>query len=207
LKLENGNYNIDDLLTYLNARIPEFHFSYDTKTLKVIIVNSTRPFRICDGGNNINTILGFDESISTENLYSNITSPHVFNLSTNVALNILIDSNLNLKTNNVKNSNTFNNILQTVPITGTFGETQAYVSTSNFKFVTYADYINIININILNQDSKPVDFNGSFWYIGITIDFIYKKEARPVNYLLDKNNELTLIEPTIEYEKNRILKK
>jgi hypothetical protein len=131
----------------------------------------------------------------------------VFNLSTNVALNILIDSNLNLKTNNVKNSNTFINILQTVPILSTFGETQAYVSTSNFKFVTYADYINIININVLNQDSKPVDFNGSFWYMGITVDFIYKKPAIAPSYLLDKNNELTLIDSAIEYEKNRILGK
>lgn len=208
-KIHNGNYSIDDLINYLNSNLSAsgFNFSYDTKTLKVTIVN-TSPFRIV--GNNkftINTVLGFPEEINDEFIYSFIISPNVFNLATNMALNVILEG-VRLKNNVVKNFK-HDNTLMHVPIMSSFGEVQAFQSTSNFKYEVDIDTLNLMQIKILNQDFQNVDFNGCNFYLCLTVEYVYKKEEKEIFDMFNENSIFShsLKGTLLEREKNIILNK
>lgn len=216
LKLEHGNYSIDDFIDYMNERMitltegqPRLMtFSYNYKTLKIKI-ESPEPFRLAlnlNGGlNNCFELMGFTNI--DENLNLELEGNNIFNLNSNTAINIIMDS-LQLNNNQVKNSKN-ENVLSHVPITSCFGEVQSYNNTSGFKYIVQDDYINLINIKLLNQDMKNINFNGLDWYICMTIDFIYKRDDKEeVNMLhIDSFYNKGLRGELIEFEKNQILNK
>ena len=209
-----GNYNIDQLITYLNnACVDKLIFSYDIFTLKINIRSADLQeypgFKLISNNltNLIYKIIGFKENQTDANLYESITAPYMFNLNSNVSLNIICD-NLKLKTNGVKGM-PFYSTLSNIPICSSFGEIQTFINnTSNFNYIVDQDIITSINLNILNQDYKNVDFNNIKWYCSITFNFVYKTELLlPNNFYFNENDIYynKLRDDLLEYEKNKIL--
>jgi hypothetical protein len=189
VRVNNGNYSIDDLITNLNIRCTnDLQFSFNSSTLKITVVSlrENLNFRFVNVDKNIYKMLGFNEII-TETLYNSITSPSIINLNPNTSLNIIFE-NINFQCNSVKNQSL--NIFQSIPIISAFGEVQTFINTNDFKYIVDDDTINNIHLNIVNQDFEPVLFNNSNWYICISIEFMYKKELiMPKEYF----NENTLL--------------
>lgn len=206
VRVTNGNYSIDDLITNLNLRcVNDLNFTFNSTTLKITI-NSLRAntnFRLVDVSNSIYKVLGFNETIN-ETLHNSITSPSIINLNTNTSLNIILD-NIKFQCNSVKNQQV--NIFENIPIISSFGEIQTYITNDNFNFLIDDDNINSISVNILNQDFQPVYFNNSDWYMTISIEFIYKKELKiPTDYFNENTNLYnSLRDELIEFKKNQIL--
>jgi len=212
VRITNGNYSIDDLITNLNYRcLDELSFSFNSSTLKITITSLRETgFRIVTDFNNnsnpINSLLGFDD-IFSNTLTNSKTGNYIINLNSNVGLNICLN-NVNLKSNNVKNDSK-KNILAYIPIISSFGEVQTYQNTNNFKYSCDENTISNINLEILNQDNKSISFNNIAWYIVINFEFIYSRElVLPPNYLNEigyLHNDLR--DRFIEIEKNKILSK
>lgn len=206
VKITNGNYNIDDLISNLNLRcVNDLNFSFNSSTLKITITSlrENQTFRLVNVLNNIYSILGFNQTIS-ESLFNSIISPSIINLITNSSLNIVFD-NIKLQCNSVKNQQI--NIIENIPIISSFGEIQTYINNNNFMYIIDDDNINSITINILNQDFQPVYFNNSDWYISLSVQFIYKKELKiPTDYFnVNTSFYNSLRNELIEYKKNQIL--
>ena len=208
-----GNYNIDQLITYLNnACINKLIFTYNIYTLKNTISSAnlqTYPgFKLISNNltNLIYKTIGFEEKQTDAELYESLTAPYIFNLNPNVALNIIIN-NLKLQTNNVKNSTNYSTLCN-IPICSSFGEIRTYISTSNFNYIVDQDSITSINFQILNQDYKSVNFNNVKWYCTVTFDFVYKTEliVPPDNFFINQDiyyNKLR--DDLLEIEKEKIL--
>lgn len=206
VRVTNGNYSIDDLITNLNFRCTgDLNFSFNSTTLKITITSlrENANFRLMEVDKSIYKVLGFNENIS-ETLYNSITSPNIINLNTNTSLNIILD-NIKFQCNSVKNQQF--NIFENIPIISSFGEIQTYIANDNFKFLIDDDNINSIGVNILNQDFQPIYFNNSDWYMTISIEFIYKKELKiPTDYFNENTNLYnSLRDELIEFKKNQIL--
>ena len=209
-----GNYNIDELLSYLNITLlNKLSFTFNSKTLKITI-QSTNPeydsFRLVNNNfqNLIYKMLGFNENQNIDvNLYQSKTSDFIINLNSNVSLNILLN-NLKLQTNNVKNYKNYS-ILSNIPLSSSFGEIQTYISTSNFYYIIDQDIISSINFQILNQDFQNVNFNNIPWYCSITFDFIYKTQLIiPDDFFSNQNNNnqnVDIRDELLDREKDKII--
>lgn len=209
VKIVNGNYDIDQLLDNLNIRCSgDLNFSYNPNLLKIII-NSVRsgnvPFKLVNKEYSIFKTLGFDMVFSDDILYSSITSNTIFNLNSNISLNIILD-NISVKSNSVKNQSL--NVIENITILSAFGEVQSFVNHSNFHHLIDNDNISSIGLNILNQDFLPVVFNNSEWYMVISVNFMYKKELKiPENYFNNNSLHNNLTQRLLDIEKDDILNK
>ena len=180
-----GNYDIDSLITELNGLfINTLVFTYSIKTLKITITSST-PFRLVTGTKNIYEVLGFDDVIPYTTLTTTYTSPHLFNMIGIQCLNICIN-NLNMKSISVKNSVKYN-IIDNILVTSVPGEVQHYCNHDNFRYVISDESIDFLNISILDQEFRMIDFNNIDWFIAIKFEFMYKKAfIFPTNYLQEE---------------------
>lgn len=208
--VEPGNYTIEELVTYLtNNATGDLSLSYNPDTLKVTI-NSLRVggFRLMNGVNNktIYNLLGFESIQSDETLYMSRTGPYIINMNSNLSLNLILN-NIRLHSNFVKGSSHYN-ILNNVPIISGFGEVQTY-TPCDFKYLVDTDDISSLELSIMNQDFKNVDFNGLHWYLTMTIEFLYKRELNIPDSVFANNESATyfnqLRDRLLDAEKERIL--
>lgn len=203
--VELGNYNIDELIIYLNTELLGiFTFSYNLKRLKVTILSTTEtPFRLCDGISNINEMLGFDTEIPYTTLFIQFTAPYVFNM---IGVQLLhICTNINLESVQVKNYINYN-ILDTVQIICGKGETQCYSNSNNFCYKVKESNITHINISIFDQDFNVVNFNNIDWFINISFNFVYEKKLILSEYLYETTMKLDEARNLLmEQEKRNIL--
>jgi hypothetical protein len=203
--VELGNYNIDELITYLNAELLGiFTFSYNLKRLKVTILSTDNtPFRLCDGLSNINEMLGFDTEIPYTTLFIQFTAPYVFNM---IGVQLLhICTNINLESVQVKSYINYN-ILDTIQIICGKGETQSYSNSNSFCYKVKESNITNISISIYDQDFNVVNFNNIDWFININFNFVYEKKLIQAEYLYETTMKLEEARQLlIEQEKRNIL--
>jgi hypothetical protein len=186
-----GNYNIDSLIDYLNVNIPILQFSYDESTLKVNIT-STEVFSIIIGTNNILEVLGYsDINDSINNNFNSKLShdgPYCLNMIGVQVLHICVP-NISLKSVGVKNRRNYN-ILDSIHVTSSPGETQTYINNSNFRYKVSDIDITFINIVILDQDFNIVDFNNIDWFLKLSFEFTYKNQLIRPETLEVRNNDM-----------------
>ena len=85
---------------------------------------------------------------------------------------------------------TKHNIIGSVQVNSSPGETQSYVS--NFKNKINSDPITQITISIYNQDFNIVNFNNIDWFINLSFSFVYKKKLELPQYLNNYNVEANM---------------
>jgi len=177
VKIPMGIYNINSLIVQLSLLMPTFIISVDNVlTYKISISNSLKfKFVSIDNQfNNIYEMLGIND-YGTNTYEYNILAPYLYNLISVQVLHVCIP-NLDLQNIHVRNTKKYN-ILASIHITTTFGETQTYLNTNNFKFKINDPSITFLNIVILNQDMQVVEFNNIDWFINLSFQHIVKKSV------------------------------
>lgn len=203
---EHGNYTIDDLINYLNTQLlGVFIFSYSLRTLKITITSTTNtPFRLISKNNTNMTmyeLLGFPDNIIDNTLLTIQNAPYLFNMIGVQVLHICI-SNLRLESIGVKNQTKYN-IIDSVQVTATSGETQTYFNDNGFKYKIYDDNINFLDIVIRDQDFNIIDFNNIDWFINLNFNHVYQKDLVDALYL--KNQDTDMQKTILLDEKQKII--
>lgn len=175
-----GNYNITNLLSYLNnALTGQLILTYDSMIFKINFKTAQYPdanysFSLNDGTNNILSVLGFDEPTS---LLWSVISPNLINLAGVQSLYICLE-NTNLASNTSKQSK-LNNILECININVPTGNSQVYQNTTNTKYKIGTNSITSISIKIFDENYNLVDFNNTDWSISMNLIFVYNMEYIP----------------------------
>ncbi len=181
VNLTKGNYDIDNLMDYLNALlIGVFVFSYSLSTLKITIVGSL-PFKLMNGPNNVFELLGFDDVQESLYLVNSLTSPYLFNMMGVQVLHIVCP-NLNIRSIGLKNSPKYN-ILASIQVLVTSGQTQTYLNSNYFRYKINDPTITFLNLVIYDQDFNVVNFNNIDWFCNINVSYNYVKPFIQAKYI------------------------
>jgi len=203
--LVNSNYSIDDLMTYLNlAFLGIFVFSYSLQSYKVTITSTTStPFRLVStqAANNVYEVLGFDDFIPYTTLATAYTGPYLFNMMGVQVLHICLPT-INLASVGLKNTTKYN-IIDSIQVISTSGETQTYFNDNNFKYKVNENSIPLIFVAIYDQDFNLVDFNNIDWYMNITIQYVYEKQFIAGEYLTNNVSDVEIA--VLQAEKKSLL--
>lgn len=172
IEIKKGFYNIDDLTILLNASINDFDFFWDYYTFKMQVIGNI-PFIFNEGPNNIYGVIGFDKSGFLE--YSgNIISPYLFNTMAVQQLKICVN---NLQFRSISSKSIPNqNVLTSLRVNVGPGEIQNFYNNSSFMYKIMDKNISVLNIQIIDQDNRPVNFNGIQWFSTIKFQFEYTDE-------------------------------
>ena len=206
-----GFYDIDSLILKLNTLLSGiFIFSYNFLTYKITITHySGLTFILLDDGTNKNIyeILGIDDNGFTT-YTNNYICPYIFNLISIQVLHICIP-NINIKSISLKDTIKYN-IIASILVTSQFGQVQTYFQNNIFEYLINDNMISFINVQILNQDFNPVNFNNIDWFLNLSFKFIYKKSLN-IPLSLEQfqkeykhpDNEETTMEEELMNEENR----
>lgn len=168
ITIPQGNYNINELITYLNSNMTGFNVVYNVQQNTITITNT----------NNLNWQfmsastcfpLGFLYPSYSSNF--SITS-NTINLSPINYINILC----NYKTKSfIKISNLTNpdfNLLCSFPIEVNRNNLIIYKNKNNIKCNTYTNNLNQIEIKITDNNGNLLNLNGGEWDMTIQFDII-----------------------------------
>lgn len=181
VSLTKGNYDIDNLMDYLNALLTGiFVFSYSLSTLKITIVGSL-PYKLMSGSNNVYELLGFDDIQDSYYLVNSLTSPYLFNMMGVQVLHIVCP-NLNIRSIGLKNSPKYN-ILASIQVLVTSGQTQTYLNSNYFRYKINDPTITYLNLVIYDQDFNVVNFNNIDWFCNINVSYNYVKPFIQAKYI------------------------
>ena len=169
LIITQGNHNINSMKLFLTSNLIGFTIGYDFTTNKFTFTNTNNyGFSFLDTSSCL-ALLGF---FPTQTIVSNgnsLTSTRTVNL--NPIRCICVGTNLN--TSNISvNSKNKNNVICSIPITTQPNSIINYFNSNNFKINTYANFINCIQIKLMDQDGNLLDLNGANWSMTIQFDIV-----------------------------------
>jgi len=165
-----GNYNANQLATYLSQNLPNTTVSYNSVTNKFTFVNSVNDFKILSQYTTCQNLLG----LSTNDLYNtsigkSLTLFKQINLATTqiiqIATNFQSGSLNNLNNNDMK-------ILCSFPCTNSPYSLITYTNNDNYKVNLNTNIFNSINIKLLNQDGLPLELNQQYFSLTLQLDIV-----------------------------------
>ena len=166
-EIPKGNYNISTLIQVILSLIDNtFNITYDSRTNKVTIVNSSKTFYF----SSLNTC---DELIGLD---TNVSQSPVLSWTSNIGINLFTIRTLNISSDNfiLNNINTAQpnkaSIITIIPITTNAGGIINYSNTQGITSLVHEiDNINNLHVKLLDQDGDPLDLNGLHWSINLLL--------------------------------------
>ncbi|MGA1047936.1 MAG: hypothetical protein ACO3UU_07985, partial [Minisyncoccia bacterium] len=160
LNIPFGNYNSNQLASYLTANLPRTNVTYNNITNKFTFTNTTNEFKILSAFSTCQNLIG----VSTDDLYNtsigrSLTLQKQVNLSTVRMVNIAT----NLQTgciNNIKNNS--QDILACIPVTKSPYSLIDYTNSNNFRVNLNTNTLNFINIKLLDQNGRSLELNQQY---------------------------------------------
>ena len=166
-----GNYNINQLLTYINNNWTGFTATLNVITNKITITKSTaNDFTIYSQG--LGRILGFTSNAygSSGTAYA-VTSASVANLYT--ITNVNVETNLlTYNVSNISNQTQNRSILASIPVTVAPFSLISYENKSLYKTNLYVGEFNNLSIRLLDNNGAIVDMNGVDYTITLQISVV-----------------------------------
>ena len=165
-----GNYNANQLATYLSQNLPRTSVSYNSITNKFTFLNTTNNFKIISQYSTCISVLG----LSTNDFYNtsignSLTLQKQINLATTqiiqIGTNFQSGSLNNLKNNDMK-------ILCSFPCSNSPYSLITYTNTDNYKIDLNTNIFNSINIKLVNQDGLPLELNQQFFSLTLQLDIV-----------------------------------
>ena len=163
INLPVGNYNIDDLVVFMNDRFPPgLACSYSENTNKITIEHpgsnfSVGPTTTCSG------LLGVRVGdVSADGVYRARNGVNLAGTSS-----FYIKSNMRTL-NRDPISLGYSNIIAKIPITRSYNGVEKY-QQPGFSFVIRDRSVSYIVISVLDDNMQPVTFNGGYW--SLTMEF------------------------------------
>lgn len=187
------NYNINELLAYINGLTYSniiLSASFDSQRLKLTITASHASFNINKveilDTSNCSRKLGLlitDEIINSSNTQSlALEGTNIVNLSFPQVIFIKTD----LKLQNRDSYGELSSILAKIQIDKPFGEILHYKDESPVNFDIADEYIDHLNIQLLDDDFNLIDANGANFHTTISFTFHNKSYQSYEGTLLDK---------------------
>jgi len=166
LTVTNGNYNITQLLSYLNTNMTNFTVTYNSITNKLTFTNSLYDFTI-NSTSTCLVMLGFGVGSTYTSTSKSLTAPNCVNIQTTKRINIAS----NLITYNINKSNLNNySILCSIPINKPPFSVIEYANTNHFRTNLFINNISNIKIRLLDENGKLIDLNGCHFCITLQLD-------------------------------------
>ena len=160
-----GNYNINQLVSYLKKYMTNFDITYSSITNKLTITHPNYDFIIMETSTCL-SILGFDET-NTYAITKTITSPNRINLFQIECIRL----HSNLITNNISKSIENNsNILCCIPVNCGPNSIIEYQNVNNFRTNLFINIISMISISLIDNNNRPLDLNGLPFNLTIQLD-------------------------------------
>lgn len=168
ITITEGNYNINQLISFLKLNMSGFNISYNDITGKLSFLNALYNFQFLSTSTCLE-ILGFN---ANRNYLSNnfvLISENVINLHPIKCINI--ESNLltyNINKAMVNNSS----ILCCIPILTSPYSLITYSNPNNFKTNLFVNELSKLHIKLIDQEGNIINLNGNQWAITIQLDVI-----------------------------------
>lgn len=164
-----GNYNINQLLAYLNANMGnDMSITYNSISNKVTFSNNVNTFALIH--TELLRNLGFPDGYSSFYVTS-VTPDHCVNLYT--VTNINLETNLmTYNITNITNQRTNTAILANIPVVTNPNGLIFYENLSQYKTNLYVGEMNFLNIRLLDNKGKLIDMNGCDYTITLQIDSV-----------------------------------
>ena len=184
INLPTGNYNIDDLVVYMSARFPAgMVCTYSENTNKITIERPGTNFSV-GIGTTCSDLLGVRVGdVSANGVYQ---APDGVNLAGTSSF--YIKSNMRTL-NRDPVSLGYSNIIAKIPITRSYNGVEKY-QQPGFFFAIRDRSVSYIIISVLDDDMRPVTFNGGSW--SLTMEFAVVRAdpySQPADYrTLTSNN-------------------
>jgi hypothetical protein len=166
-----GNYNINQLVLFLNAQfnlnLCKMLVKYDIIANKLTFTNTLYEFYIDYLLSTCLSVIGFSNSV---NSYSNnkiLVGLNCVNLCTKQCICIstqYITGNFN---NNQKHNSS---VICSIPVVVSPNSLINYQNYNNNKFNLYTNFINKIRLKITDQNGNDIDLNGQYFSITLQID-------------------------------------
>lgn len=169
LSLPLGNYNIKDIINFLNGNLPNFLITFDKMTNKLSFQNlSYLDFKFYPESN-IYNVIGFNTGILYHSSGGLLNSRNVVNLNSIQYINI----KANFSTNNLAKYNMNDkNIICSIPVNINPYGVINYKNDNNFRINTFTSQMSEIIIQFTDQNGNDIDFNGVQWSLVLQMDII-----------------------------------
>lgn len=170
LEITRGNYNIKQLLSFLNSNLQNFTVTYDIITNRLTFINSLYNFYF-DKSSTCLDLLGFNTETNLYNtsILRQLTSYKSVDLASHKCIHITID----IPTGSINLSNKSEmSILASIPINTCPNSLITFVNPTNHKVCLYKNSLNSINIRITDQDNNNINLNGCHWSMSLQVDVI-----------------------------------
>ena len=182
INLPTGNFNIDDLVVYMNDRFPAgLVCSYSENTNKITLSQDTA-FSV-GAGTTCSELLGVRVGdVSVDGVYE---APDGINLAGTSSF--YIKSNMRTL-NRDPVSLGYSNIIAKIPITRSYNGVEKY-QQPGFSFAIRDRSVSYIVISVLDDNMRPVTFNGGYW--SLTMEFAVVRAdpySQPADYRTLTNN-------------------
>ena len=165
--IPNGNYNINQLIVYLNQNLIGYSFNYNSINNKITIT-SNNDFQLLSSSTCL-SLFGFNNNITYNSSSFSLTSLNCVDLYP-ISV-IYIDSNLltyNLNKNNVNNQS----ILCCVPVYNQPYSIIQYHNYNNFRSNLFINSISHIDIKLIDEYGESIDLNGLHFNLTIQLDIV-----------------------------------
>jgi len=165
------NYNIDNLVTWLNSNLANFTVTYSSYTNKMTFVHDTDDFTISSESTCLE-LIGFTNTYhisATRSLTSDIMCDMSYTKYITIDCDEIAVKNISTRTKQQ------NNMLVSVPVNGDAYDVINYWNYGNTKNIITNKYINTLHLVIRDTKDNEIDMNGINWQMVIEFDFIVPK--------------------------------
>lgn len=189
-----GNWNIDNLITDLNAAQNDIDFVYDSKTFKVgvhVHSGSHDQIDLLPSANNILARIGFDETQSViilpvNDITNPVICPNLIDLlgTQNIYINI---DDLQLGSNSTLGYG-HTSVLDHIAVVVPQGTGQTY-NGNGLMLKCGVKKITQLRVQLFTGEDKFAELNKTEWYLSLIFNFQYENEFKPSRYLTDVNGD------------------
>lgn len=165
-----GNYNANQLASYLTANLPRTTVTYNSIINKFTFTNTTNEFKILTAFSTCQNLIG----VSTDDLYNtSIGRSLTLQKQLNLAGTRMINIGTNLNTGCINNLRTNSqDILACIPVTKAPYSLIDYTNQNNFRVNLNSNILNFINIKLLDQNGRSLELNQMFFSITLQLDIV-----------------------------------
>jgi hypothetical protein len=167
-----GNYNVYQLISYIEANNTQLKLSYDVITNKITFSHTTYDFYLLSTSTCLE-LFGFkssDTQLAMTSYQSKLTSSYCINLQSKHCICVQV----NYQTGNINISNKLsNNILASIPVSGQPYSMIVYRNNnSGFRSNLYTNTLGYLNVKLIDQNNNTINLNGCHWTLTLQLDIV-----------------------------------
>jgi hypothetical protein len=167
-----GNYNVYQLMNYIQSNNTQLSLSYDVITNKITFTHPSYDFYFLQSSTCLE-LFGFksiDSQLSMTSSFGKLTSNYCINLQSKHCICVQV----NYQTGNINISNKLsNNILASIPVNGQPYSMIIYRnSNSGFRSNLYTNTLGYLNVKLIDQNNNIMNLNGCHWTLTLQLDIV-----------------------------------